>query len=292
VNIKSNRSHICVLLCLPLLLGMFGIATQAQAATGGNQARVRVVHASPDTPVVDVYVNGVRAFKALAFKEITNYAGLAAGSYRLQVVPAGKSLVQGPMIISTTAKLEAGKDYSVVATGLREAIQPLLLVDNNTLPDPSKARVRFVHLSPDAPVVNVVSSAANNRKLFSKVGFEQAGEYVTMDAGRYNLAVQSAEDDTTLLSLKGVPVGNGQVVTVFGMGLSEGQPTLRAVVSVDAATTKLFPITGDEVAGVATVVEMASEADTPVLPWGLLAIGLELVVLAVLVSLWRVRSAR
>ena len=287
-----NRSHTRLLLCLLILMGLFSISARAHAATGDGKARVRVVHASPDTPALDIYVNGVRSFKGLTFKEVANYAGLAPGSYRLQAVPAGKSLVQGPMIISTTAKLEAGKDYSMVATGLREAIQPLLLVDNNTLPDPSKAKVRFVHLSPDAPVVNVVAPAANNRKLFSKVGFGQAGEYVTVDAGRYNLAVQSAEDETTLLSLKGVPVGNGQVVTVFGMGLIEGQPTLRAVVSVDAATTKLFPITGDEVTGLATVVEMASEADAPVLPWGLLAIGLELVVLAVLVSLWRVRSAR
>ena len=267
-----------------MLLGLFGIARQAQAATGGNQARVRVVHASPDAPTLDIYVNGVRAFRGLAFKEITNYVGLAAGSYRLQAVPAGKALTLGPMIISTTAKLDASKDYSVVAAGLRESIEPLLLIDNNTLPDPSKAKVRFVHLSPDAPVVNVVAPAADNRKLFSKVGFKQTGEYVTVDAGRYNLAVQSAENDATLLSLKGVPVGNGQVVTVFGMGLSEGQPKLRAVVSVDAATTKLFPITGDEVA---TVVEVVPESDAPILPWGLLAISLELLVLAVLVRLWR-----
>ena len=287
-----NRSHTRALLSLFMLLGMLSSAMPAQAASGNKQARVRVVHASPDTPAVDIFVNGVRAFKGLAFKESTNYAGLAAGLYQLQAVPAGKTLTQGPVMISTTAKLEAGKDYSVVGAGLQKNIEPLLLMDDNSLPDPSKAKVRFVNLSPDSPGVNVIAPAVNNRKLFSKVEFKHASEYVTVDAGRYNLAVQSAKDETILLSLKGVPVGNGQVVTVFGMGLNAGQPKLRAVVSVDAATTKLFPITGDEVTTVEAIEDVASPVGLQIPVWGLVALGLELVVLAVLVSLWRGASLR
>lgn len=273
-----------------MLLGMLNSAMPARAASSATQARVRVVHASPDTPAVDIFVNGVRAFKGLAFKESTNYAGLAAGLYQLQAVPAGKTLAQGPMIISTTAKLEAGKDYSVVGVGLQKNIEPLLLMDDNSLPDPSKAKVRFVNLSPDTSGVNVIAPANNNRKLFSKIEFKHASEYVTVDAGRYNLTVQSAKDETTLLSLKGVPVGNGQVITVFGMGLSAGQPKLRAVVSVDAATTKLFPITGDEVTMVEATDAVELQTDSPIPVWGLVALGLELVVLAVLVRLWRASS--
>jgi hypothetical protein len=270
------------------MIGLSGPTLLVNAAGDSKQARLRVVHASPDAPSLDIYINGTRAFRGLTFKEVSNYAGLTAGSYRLQVVPAGKSLAQGPVIISTTATLAAGKDYSVVGAGLSEDIEPLLLVDNNALPDPSKAKVRFVHLSPDTPSLNVVAPA-NNRMLFSKVGFEQAGDYVTIDAGRYNLAVQSVEDDSTLLNLKGVPVGNGQVITLFGMGLSEGQPALRAVIAVDAATTKLLAITGEEKSAV-TEVESQAKGVFPV--WSLVAIGLGLVLLALPMGLWRKVSVR
>ncbi|NJM39892.1 MAG: DUF4397 domain-containing protein [Anaerolineae bacterium] len=270
---------------------LLGSAAQVRAATGSTQARVRIVHASPDAPELDVYVNGTRSFRGLAFKEVSTYAKLDAGSYRLQAVPVGKTLAQGPIVISTTAKLKASTDYSVVAAGLRKDIEPLLLEDNNTLPDPSKAKVRFVHLSPDTASVNVVTPNDDNAKVFSMVGFEESADYVTLDAGRYNLTVQNSEDDKTLLSIKGLPAGNGQVITVFGMGLSEGQPALRAVVSVDAAATKLFPVTGDEMTGT-EVTDMQSQAEEPFPVWSLMAIGAGLVLLALWLLpsiLWRAK---
>ena len=187
--IMLNKKISNVLACVGLLILCASSAVSTQAATSG-QVRVRVVHASPDTPAADVYVNGVRAFKRLVFKDVSAYAALAAGSYRLQLVPAGKTLLQGPILISTTTKFEAGKDYTVIGQGLREDIAPLVLEDDNTLPDAKKAKVRFVHLSPDAPAVDVIVPATNNLKLFSGVAFQKVGDYATVDAGRYNLVVR------------------------------------------------------------------------------------------------------
>ena len=74
---------VVAVLALALTLGLNSIALAQEA-----QARVRVVHASPDAPAVDVWVNGNVAFSNAPFKGITAYAGLAPASYQVQVIPA------------------------------------------------------------------------------------------------------------------------------------------------------------------------------------------------------------
>ena len=53
-------------------------------------AQVRVVHASPDAPNVDLYVNGEAAgINDLAFMATTGFVELPAGDYSFAVAPAG-----------------------------------------------------------------------------------------------------------------------------------------------------------------------------------------------------------
>jgi hypothetical protein len=120
---------------------VLGLVTTALA--DGHQARVRVVHASPDAPAVDVLVNDGAAFTNAPFKGITDYASLDTGTYNIKVVPTGAT---EPVVIEADLALEA-KDYTVVAVGLLENIEPLVLIDNNSAPAAGKAHVRFVHAS-------------------------------------------------------------------------------------------------------------------------------------------------
>ena len=46
---------------------------------------VRVIHASPDAPAVDVWVNGAVAIEDLAFGSATDWIALPAGSYDVAV---------------------------------------------------------------------------------------------------------------------------------------------------------------------------------------------------------------
>lgn len=191
--------------------------------------RVRVVHASPDAPAVDVLVNGAAAFKNASFKGVTDYASLAAGSYGVQVVPAGQT---DPAVISATLSLDADKDYTVVAVGKLANIEPLVLVDNNAAPAAGKAHVRFVHASPDAPAVDI--AVKGGPVLFPNVAFKGVGDYLPVDAGTYDLEVRLAGTDTVALPLDGIQLDAGTVYTVFAMGLAGGEPALTAVLNVDA----------------------------------------------------------
>jgi len=196
-----------------------------------DDARVRVVHASPDAPSVDVLVDGSAAFSGAAFKGISDYAALAAGTYGVQVVPAGET---EPVVIEADLALDGGTDYTVVAVGRLQDIEPLVLVDNNSAPAAGKAHVRFVHASPDAPAVDI-AVADGGPVLFSDIAFKGVGEYLPVDAGTYDLDVRVAGTEDVALAVPGVKLDAGTVYTIFAVGLAGGEPALTALPSVDAA---------------------------------------------------------
>lgn len=230
------------------LVAMLVVAAMMVSALSAAAAgpRVRVVHASPDAPAVDVWVDGAQAFTNAPFKGITSYAGLTAGDHKVQVVPAGAT---EPTVISATLTLDNDKDYTVVAVGKLADIEPLVLVDNNSAPAAGKAHVRFVHASPDAPAVDI--AVKGGPVIFSNVAFKGTGDYTPVDAGTYDLEVRLAGTETVALAVPGVKLDDGTVYTIFAMGLAGGEPTLTAVPSVDATHTSAsapttLPTTGGE----------------------------------------------
>ena len=212
--------------------------TIAVAAAGltfakGREAEVRVVHASPDAPAVDVKVNGAVAVPNLAFGSISGYASLPAGQYDVQVVPAG---LNSPVVIDLTGdnavNLFYNRDYTVVALNILSKIEPLLLVDNNNPAPRPFARVRFVHASPDAPAVDI--AVAGGPVLFGNIPFKGVGDYVEVPKGFYDLEVRLAGTKTVVLPLPAVKLEGGTTYTVFAMGFAAGNPSLHAVIAVDA----------------------------------------------------------
>jgi hypothetical protein len=221
---------------LTLLVLVLGLATTVTAQA--SKARVRVVHASPDAPAVDVLVNDGVAFSNAPFTGITQYASLDPATYNVKVVPTGET---EPVVIEEDLGLEA-QDYTVVAVGRLENIEPLVLVDDNTVPPSGQARVRFVHAVPDAPNVDI--AVQDGPVLFENVPFKQAFPYITVDAGTYDLEVRVHDTGDVVLEVPGVSVEGQNTYTVYAMGLVEGPPALQAVVSADATGATTLPATG------------------------------------------------
>jgi hypothetical protein len=237
MRVKETKMKRWMLLFGVLVLSL-GVVTTALADSHG--ARVRVVHASPDAPAVDVLVNDGVAFSNAPFKGITSYAALDPATYNVKVVPTGAT---EPVVIEADLALEA-KDYTVVAVGQLANIEPLVLMDDNTLPEAGKAHVRFVHASPDAPAVDI--AVKGGPILFSNVAFKGVGSYLPVDAATYDLEVRLAGTETVALEVPGVALADQTVYTVFAMGLAGAEPALQAVPSVDAAPPAALPVTGGE----------------------------------------------
>lgn len=210
-----------------------------------QNALVRVAHLSPDAPPVDVWVDGSIALEDVSFRDFSGYLELAAGSHEVVVVAANTTT---PAVIDAMVDLQAGRAYTVAATGTIAGgtIAPTVLVDDLE-PTAGKAELRFVHASPDAPAVDI--TLLDGTALFSNVAFGDASAQVPVDAGAYSVQVRVAGTSTVALSFADVPVSAGTNYTVYALGLlADG--SLDALVSVDAAggsttTVDLTPATAD-----------------------------------------------
>lgn len=206
------------------------IVALSGVSAGVAMGDVRVFHASPDTPPVDVYVNeapdGTPAIGNLAFTQGTPYIALPSDDYTFRATVAGDlgvALEVGPIFLDETV------DYTVAAANFLASLEALLYVDDNTT-DPNNARIRFIHLSPDAPTVDV--GLAGGATLFDAVNFRDSGGYISVPGGVYDLEVRLDADDSVVLPLPGIAVDNGAVYTVFAMGSVAGGD-LQAVIAVD-----------------------------------------------------------
>jgi hypothetical protein len=209
------------------------LAGDASAQAG--DARVRVLHASPDAPAVDVYVDGSEAISNLAFGSITDYVSLPAGNHAIKVFPASADGTGTPVIDVPALTVESGKDYTVAAAGKVADIAPEVFVDNNAAPAANTAHVRVVHLSPDAPNVDIFAQGAG--VVIPNLAFKAAANYLPLASGSYDLEVRAAGSSTAVLSLPDTNLEAGKVYTAFAIGLAGGDPALSVKLTTDATTS-------------------------------------------------------
>ncbi len=178
-------------------------------------ARVRALHASPDAPAVDIWVDGSMVFDDVEFEEITDFVEVPAGTYNVQVVPSGAT---EPVVIEADLDLAAATDYTIVATDLLENITPIIMTADGGTPAEGSAWVRFFHGSPDAPAVDI-AVANGGPVLIADVSFQEFSEYQEVPAGTYDLEARLAGTSDVALSLSGVTVEDGVVYTAYATGL-------------------------------------------------------------------------
>ena len=94
-------------------------------------------------------------------------------------------------------------------------------IPEDSAPAAGKAHVRFVHLSPNAPAVDV-AVASSGAVVFSNKSFKDATAFTPLDAGDYNLDVRVAGTSTVALVLPTITLEAGKIYTVFAKGFLGG----------------------------------------------------------------------
>ncbi len=202
---------------------------------------VRVLHASPDAPAVDVFFNsGPQAsVSALAFGSGTPFLNVAAGSYRVDVAPAGAGVSSSVLTVPSFA-LSQNTSYTVVAYNGVSSLQVLPLVDDLSAPPAGQIRVRAVHTAMGVGQVDIwnVPTSGAPSPLYQNVDFGVAGAYLTIPAGAYRLGFDVNNDATPDLSFSIPALPAGTVANVFAMKDTAGSVFLLAQLA-DGSTVRI-----------------------------------------------------
>jgi len=182
-----------------------------------GKANVMVVHASPDAPGVDVLVDNTKVnTSTLSYPNNTGYLQVEEGTHNLKVNAAGTSTT----VINADVPFAKDKNYSVFAIDSLSVISALVTEDNLTAPASGKAHVRFIHLSPDAPAVDV--ALVGGAVLFPAFEFTDYSAFTPLDQGTYNLEVRVAGTTAVALTLPATTLTAGKIYTIFAKGFLGG----------------------------------------------------------------------
>lgn len=186
-----------------------------------QNAEVRIVHASPDAPAVDIFVDDKALVEGAKFKDVSNSLPLSAGSHKVEVYEA-KTKGTKDSIIEATLVVDGGKSYTVAAVNKAENLE-LQAFTNNKQGMAGKASLRVAHLSPDAPAVNVGPKGA--APLFKDLSFKSISGYQVVNPGSYDLSVSTA-DGKEILSLPGTNLQSGKNYTVLAVNTADKLETI------------------------------------------------------------------
>lgn len=197
-----------------------------------SDACVNIIHASPDAPAVDVWVNGVPALTNVAFQEFSGWLALPAGDYHVQVTATGEPV--DTAVIDTTVTLEAGMAYHVAAVGDLANIAPAVIPADLSATSDGNARVRVIHASPDAPDVDI--AVTNGDVLISDLAFGAASDYMEVPAGTYDLEVRIAGTTDVALPLAGVSLDGNMLYDIVAVGtVADGTLTVILIPSMTSS---------------------------------------------------------
>ena len=215
------------------------ILVDDQPAVDPAEVRVRVVHAASTAPLVDVYVTDpttdittVAPLGTFEFRGVLGPVTIAEGDYRIRVTPAGNNAVIA--YDSGTVALAGGSDLVVTAitnTGPGGNLINLVattgsaaldLKDTNTPAD-----LRVVHVSPDAPDVDVIANDDFGAPAVEDLAFGAFTGFLSLPAGPINVKVVPANAATPVVidTADTLSLDAGESYTVAAVGvLAEIEP--------------------------------------------------------------------
>ena len=219
-----------------ILAGALTLAV-AGTASASSHAWVRVLHASPDAPAVDVYLDDtiVDALTNVPFGTISGYLEVPAGAHNVKVYATGDTTTP---VIDADLTFGVGTRTTIAATNAVASIEAQVLTDQPT-PDCDNAQVRVVHFSADAPAVDIATAgAAPADAVIQDLAYPNASDYLALPAGSYDLEVRLADTTTVALALPDVAVEACTSYSVFAIGSAAtpavGGNALQVAVAVDA----------------------------------------------------------
>ncbi len=225
---------------MPRLLGavvgivaLLAVMTAPAIAQTRATAKLRVAHFSPDTPGVDVYLDGKKAVGNMGFRTVTDYLTVPGGDHQLALRPSGAPATSKP-VLSGAATLDGGKAYTVAGLGSRATLHAGVFVDDVQPPPAGQANVRVVQAVVGTKAVDV--ALGGGEPPFSDVPFGEATDYRSLPPGSYQISLKDTSG-ASLLKPTAVEFAPGLTYTLAAIGGGDSPENILPVVDERAAAT-------------------------------------------------------
>ncbi len=111
---------------LQLVLGVTSLLFIASVQLSAGKATIRLAHASPDAPAIDVYIDDELSLTDLEFTDVTDYSDLKAGQHNITITAAEDS----KPVLEKMVDLKDDVVYTIAAVGKLDNIEAAVFEDD------------------------------------------------------------------------------------------------------------------------------------------------------------------
>ncbi|WML40241.1 DUF4397 domain-containing protein [Neobacillus sp. OS1-2] len=195
--------------------------TNSQLPQG--EAKVRLLHTSPDASDVDMYINGNRVVRDLPLKQVSQELTIQPGKYHVDIYPAGNMV---DSILNKKITVEAGKSYTLTTIDSIKKMRLLVFLNEPQVPL-NEAKVRFIHLSPNTPPLDI--AVKDRDVIFPKISYKQATDYLGLTPMTVDLEARNAGTKEVFLPMPKVQFKANETITIVFLGSSNGTPEFQFI---------------------------------------------------------------
>lgn len=190
-------------------------------------SKIRLLHAIPLAPNVDVYFNGNLTAQNIAFGTTTSYISIPPGDYSIEIYPSGNT---ADILLNKKLSIGVNTVQTLSIVTIYNNIDFLLLSDRDDGKNIEKSFLRFINLSPNSPLLSL--SLPNNEILFDSVEYLETNNYAEVSSGIYEFEVSFSNYDISSY-LSDIKLYNGKKYTVYIIGLFNAEPKLGYILTND-----------------------------------------------------------
>jgi len=178
---------------------------------------VSFYHGSPDAPDLDIQLeNQVINSQAFKYAAYSGYLTLTPGERNIKFTPVNAANA----FIDSILTFEKDKVYSLFAVNKQQNMELLVIQDSVKTPATGKAGLRIIHLSPDAPAIDISSTGATGTSLATNLNFKGYTEFLELASGKYTLQAKAAGTGDVLLTAADLQLEEGKTYSLLIRGLA------------------------------------------------------------------------
>ncbi|MBF9253433.1 DUF4397 domain-containing protein [Pontibacter sp. 172403-2] len=178
---------------------------------------VSFYHGSPDAPDLDIRLeNQVINNQAFKYAAFSGYLTLTPGERNIKFTPVNAANV----FIDSTLTFDEEKAYSLFAINRQQNMELLVIQDSIKTPATGKAGLRIIHLSPDAPAIDISTTGTTGTTLATNLGFKGHTEFLELAAGKYSLQAKEAGTGNVLLTAADLQLEEGKTYSLLVRGFA------------------------------------------------------------------------
>ncbi len=189
---------------------------------------LRLLHALPGAPSVDVYANNSLIASGLPYKGFTEYLQIIPATYHIQVFAAGTT---GPALLDTAVEIPAQSINTAAVIGTPSNPSIKTFYETVIQIPQGQLYLRFANLVQDSAGMDLVLS--NGTELFSDVTFGMATNYSQIPAGTYVFYLQQSGTNRSLLYVPNIQLQAGRFYTIYAVGRIDSTTPLQVLIPLD-----------------------------------------------------------